>query len=370
MMPLPAPADGRLTVAALVPYAPGIAPSQRFRIEQWVPHLAGEGVEVSLLPFADKELTDLLQHPRRTLRKAVLMLGALARRRRDIASLPRKRLALVHRAATLVGPPVFERSLKRRGHPLVYDFDDAIYLLHTAAQNRGLAWLKQPGKTATICRFSDQVVVGNAHLAAWARKHNPAVAIVPSSVDTDLYRVRPERRAPERFVVGWMGSSTSQTYLEAFGPMLQAVSSTLQVELRVVSNRRPALPDVSLTWRPWSAEREVDDLAEFDVGIMPMPDEEWALGKCAFKALQYMAVGVPTVASAIGANREVIEHGVNGLLATDSREWVECIGSLATDTELRRRLGLAGRRTVEERFSMRRSAAAMAEVLRRVGGVH
>ena len=322
------------------------------------------------MPFADRELTDLLQDHGRTLRKAVLMLGALARRRRDVASLTQGRLALVHRAATLVGPPVFERSLKRRGHPLVYDFDDAIYLLHTAAQNRALAWLKQPEKTAAICRLSDHVVVGNAHLAAWGRRHNPAVTIVPSSVDTDRYKARSERPAPERLVVGWMGSSTSQTYLEAFGPMLQALASSAPVEIRVISNRRPSLPGVSLTWRPWSAENEVADLEEFDVGIMPMPDEEWALGKCALKALQYMAVGVPTVASAIGANREVIEHGVNGLLASSSHEWVECVGRLAADVELRRRLGRAGRRTVEERFSMRRSAAAMAEVLRRVGGVH
>jgi glycosyltransferase involved in cell wall biosynthesis len=367
MTPSPPPGGELLRVAALVPYAPGIAPSQRFRIEQWVPHLGRLGIGVTLSPFAEGELTDLLQHAGRTWRKSVLMVKALARRQRRISSLPVGAVVLVHRAASLVGPPAFERNLKRRGHPLVYDFDDAIYLLHTAAANRALAWLKQPGKTATICRLSDHVVVGNHHLADWGRRHNPAVTIVPSSIDTDLYRAHRERAISQRLVVGWMGSSTSQTYLEAFGPMLRALTSSLPVELRVISNRRPALPGVPLTWRPWSAETEVADLAELDVGIMPMPDEEWALGKCALKALQYMALGVPTVASAIGANREVIENGVNGFLASSAQEWVECIGGLAANPELRHGIGRAGRRTVEERFSMRRSAAAMAEVLRQVG---
>jgi glycosyltransferase involved in cell wall biosynthesis len=359
--------DGRVTVAAFVPYALSAAPSQRFRIEQWAPYISEAGISVVLDPFADEELTSLLQRPGRNLRKALLTLGALRRRALQAANLPPGQLVFLHRAACLAGPPVVERWLKHRGHPIVYDFDDAIYLLHTAAANRPLAWLKQAGKTATICRLSDHVVVGNGHLAGWGRRHNPAVTIVPSSIDTDLYRPHPERAASQRLVVGWMGSSTSQTYLEAFGPMLQALTSSLPVELRVISNRRPALPEVPLTWRPWSAETEVADLAELDVGIMPLPDEEWALGKCALKALQYMALAVPTVASAVGANREVIEQGVNGFLASSTEEWVECIGGLAANLELRHCIGRAGRRTVEERFSMRRSAAAMAEVLRQVG---
>jgi glycosyltransferase involved in cell wall biosynthesis len=115
--------------------------------------------------------------------------------------------------------------------------------------------------------------------------------------------------------VGWTGSATSQTYLEAFVPMLRAVTAARDLELRVLSSREPLLPGVSHTWRRWSPVTEAEDVAAFDIGIMPMPDEEWALGKCALKALQYMAAAVPTVASAIGANREVIEHGRDGLLA-------------------------------------------------------
>ena len=167
-------------------------------------------------------------------------------------------------------------------------------------------------------------------------------------------------------MVGWTGSATSQTYLEAFAPELRALLASRDVVLQVLSTREPLLPGVPHVWRPWSPATEAGDVAAFDIGIMPMPDEEWALGKCALKALQYMAAAVPTVASAIGANREVIEHGCNGLLASTSEEWLSCTTALVDDPDLRCRLGTAGRRTVEERFSMRGSAEKFERVVREV----
>ena len=358
----------RLAVAAFVPYAVDTAPSQRFRIEQWAPCLAESGISVSFHPFADEALSSLLQRRGRTLRKFLLTLSAFRRRALLTATLPSGRLVFLHRAACLAGPPVVERWLKRRGHRVVYDFDDAIYLLHSAAANRALSWLKQPGKTATICRLSDHLVVGNSYLAAWAKAHNDAVTVVPTSIDTDAYSVRPTKPAGSPVVVGWTGSSTSQTYLEAFAPMVRQLLAGNDVQLRVISSREPAMPGIEYSWRPWSPESEVRELAEFDVGIMPMPDEEWALGKCALKALQYMAMGIATVASPVGANKDVITHGVNGLLASTEADWLECIGSLAASPDLRARLGVAARRTVEERFSMRRSASALASVIRGLKG--
>jgi len=135
-----------------------------------------------------------------------------------------------------------------------------------------------------------------------------------------------------------------------------------------VSDRRPALPGVEHTWRSWSAETETQELGGFDIGIMPMPDDDWARGKCALKALQYMAMGVSTVASAVGTNREVIEHGRNGFLAVTTQDWVECIARLADNGDLRRDLGGAGRRTVEERYSMRKSAESFERVVREAVG--
>lgn len=354
---------GAIRVLALVPYAEGTTPSQRYRFEQWAPLLRDRGIELAFAPFADAELTALLQQPGRVLRKAALIARAFGRRGRLALKPPVHDLVAVHRAACLAGPPWVERRLSARGAPLVYDFDDAIFRLHAAAANRTFAWLKSPSKTSTLCRLAAHVTVCNAFLSEYARGHNQRVTIIPSSVDTDRYRAL-GRAENARIVVGWMGSSTSQTYLEAAQPMLRALVAEREFELRVVSNRRPHLPGVAHTWRPWSAETEVQELSAFDIGIMPMPDDEWARGKCAFKALQYMAAGVSTVAEAVGANREVIEHGVNGLLAATPREWIEYVGELADNPGLRARLGAAGRRTVEERYSMRRSAEKFEAVVR------
>jgi glycosyltransferase involved in cell wall biosynthesis len=354
-----------LRVLALVPYALGTAPSQRYRLEQWAPSLAGRGITLAFAPFADPELTALLQEPGRTLRKAYLIAAALVRRSRELLSLPEHEAVVVHRSACLAGPPWVEKHIRSRGRALVYDFDDAIFRLHSAAANQPFTWLKAPGKTATLCRMADHVVVGNEFLAAYARDANDRVSIVPSSIDTE--RCRPLSRPPnDRLVVGWMGSSTSQTHLEAAAPTLRAILAARAVELRVVSNRRPTLPGVDHTWRPWSAETEARELAGFDIGIMPMPDDDWARGKCALKALQYMAMGVSTVASAVGTNRDVIEHGRNGLLAVTAPEWVECISRLADNAGLRREIGVAGRRTVEDRYSMTKSAEKFERVLRAV----
>jgi glycosyltransferase involved in cell wall biosynthesis len=145
---------------------------------------------------------------------------------------------------------------------------------------------------------------------------------------------------------------------------LRRLKSRRDVELRVISNREPVLPGIDYVWRTWSADSEVEELSHFDVGMMPMPDDEWAKGKCALKALQYMAMGVPTICSAVGANCEVIRHGENGLLAKSEQEWIANLESLIDDAALRGRLGREGRRTVEERYSMKSCAELFAKVVR------
>jgi glycosyltransferase involved in cell wall biosynthesis len=363
-----------ISICGLVPYPLNIAPSQRYRIEQWLPSLANQGISVNMMPFASDELMQLLHKPGLRLAKARLAIEAFLKRIQAVATAGRYDAVLVHRAACLAGPAVVERLIAMAGVPIIFDFDDAIYLLHTTEANQRLGWLKFPGKTGAICRVSDQIVVGNSFLADYARRYNPRVTVVPTSVDTDRYRPVQEgerRRGPgskRRMVVGWMGSSTSQTYLEMFAPVLVKMLKKKDVELRVVSDRKPDLPGVNFTWRPWSAESEVDELAEFDIGIMPMPDDMWSRGKCSLKALLYMAMGLPAVCSAVGANLEVISHGESGILASTADEWVASIEELIADAELRQRLGAAARKTVEARYSMDVCSSLFGSVVRRAVG--
>lgn len=357
-------AESTIQVCALVPYPPDTTPSQRFRLEQWLPYLKAYGIEVDLIPFADSELMKLLHQPGNQAAKAAAMIRAFWRRARQMSRVPRYDAVFIHRAACIAGPAVLERALTLFRRPVIFEFDDAIYHLHTTAANRHFGWLKFPGKTASICRLSTHIIVGNEFLANYARQYHSSVTVIPSSVDTERYHPVREKKSDDRVVVGWTGSSTSQTHLEMFAPLMQKLAERDDADIHVISDRRPDLPGVPVVWHPWSPESEIEALACFDIGIMPMPDDQWARGKCAMKALLYMAMGIPTVCSAVGTNLEVIQHGENGLLASTQDEWLECLDRLISDQSLRHRIGLAGRETVEKHYSMHRCADLFAEVIR------
>lgn len=353
-----------ISVGALVPYQPDTAPSQRFRLEQWIPYLEAEGISVDLIPFANEHLMRVLHQPGHWFSKAAAMASATVHRAVDLARLQKYDVILIHRAISIVGPAVFERLLRLLGKPIIFDFDDAIWLLDTTRANRHLGWLKFPGKTATICSISTQVIVGNQFLAEYARQFNPNVTVIPSSVDTVRFAPHSVATPNRRIAIGWTGSSTSQAHLEMFAPNLRELIEQRDVELRIISDRKPEITAVPFTWIPWSRETESEDLATFDIGIMPIPDDRWSRGKCAFKALLYMSMELPCVISAVGANREVVVHGENGFLASTPEEWTTLLLQLVDDPGLRTRLGTAARRTVEDRYSMIRCAGRFAEVVR------
>jgi glycosyltransferase involved in cell wall biosynthesis len=356
-----------LKIGALIPYPLNVAPGQRYRIEQWAEYLEEQGIEVEMLPFADEALMRSLHQPGAYWAKASGLTKCFARRVRLLFSLRKYDALYLFRAISIVGPAWLEQVLPWLGRPVIFDFDDAIYHLHTTTANRAFGWLKFPGKTASLCRLSSHVIVGNGYLADYARQHNAAVTVIPSSVDTDAYSAQKKeskKESNDKLIVGWTGSSTSQTYLESFAPLLKELSQRCGVEFHVISDRKPVMPGVPVVWHRWSPATEISDLARFDIGIMPMPDDQWSRGKCAMKALLYMAMGIPTVCAAVGMNVEVIQHGENGLLARTDEEWLAALQSLIDDAALRQRLGAAGRKTIEEHYSMRHCAEHFAQVIR------
>ncbi len=310
-----------IELIALVPYPLDTTPSQRFRIEQWRGPLEAQGIRVHFSPFADRRLMELLYEPGRSGRKIARMIAGFARRLGDLASAGRGDAILIHRAAWLAGPALLERLLTLWQKPILFDFDDAIYLRHTSGANWLFDWLKFPGKTAALCRMSSLVIAGNEYLASYARGHNRRVVVVPTSIDTDLYMPTERDDSSDRVAIGWTGSATSMTHLEMFAPALRELLAHRDVEIRVQSNRPPVLSGLPFVWRPWRIATEIDEIRAFDIGIKPMPDDPWARGKCPMKELQYMALGIPTVCSAVGTSAEVIRDGENGFLANSARRY-------------------------------------------------
>lgn len=352
----------RIKVCALILYPYNTTPGQRFRIEQWEPFLEKDGITIDYYTFSDEKLMKTMPQKGKFFSKVGGLTRAFARRLSHFSLLKKYDVIFVYRAAAMVGPAILERLMKLSGRPIILDFDDAIFMPHTAEANRLFSWLKFAGKTGSICRLSTSVTVGNEWLADYARKYNPKTFVVPTSIDTDAYQPI-EKEKHNKVIVGWTGSSTSQYHLEMFEPTLAKLLEKQDVEIRVISNREPAFKTVPYTWREWSPETEIREIGSLDIGIMPNPDDEWSKGKCALKALQYMSMAIPTICSDIGANREVIQNGKNGFLAATESDWLEQLEKLILDEKLRRQMGQAARDTVVEKYSMTKCAELFKNVI-------
>lgn len=351
----------RMAVLAIVQYAHDISPGQRYRIEQWQPLLEREGIDLTFAPFHSEEATRIYLRPGRLVKKATATVAGVIRRARDLARAGRFEAAFLYRDAAPIGPAIIEPLIARR-IPYVYDFDDAIFLPRVSDVNRAFAFLKSHRKVDAICRAAAHVTVGNDYLAAYARRHNDHVTVIPTTVDTDRYVPRP--RAPhDELVIGWSGSPTTAPYLDELRPVFEALIRIRPFRLRVIGapEFRP-IDGVPTDLVPWSSATEIDELAKIDIGLMPSPDEEWALGKCGLKALLHMAMGQPVVCSPVGVARNIVDHGTNGFLAASADEWVARLCELLDSADLRRRLGTAGRATVERRYSATSQAPRLAEI--------
>jgi glycosyltransferase involved in cell wall biosynthesis len=354
----------RVRVLALSPI-PEEGAGCRFRVSQYVPYLREAGFDVTVSSFYTPEFFKLVYRPGHYAYKAAMFMALAARRAAELFSIGQYDLVLLYREAVPLGPPIIERLIAARGIPIVYDFDDAIFLPSVSEANKMIAFLKRPGRVATILTHSRQVVVGNEFLAAYARRYNDAVTVIPTAVDTTRFVPRPPEEQPRReLVVGWIGSPTTFPYLAALAPILRQVAAQHPFTLRVSgAGRRVDFPGVKVEEIPWSMKDEVTLFNSLDIGVYPLTDDEWSKGKCGFKAIQCMACGVPVVAAAVGVNREIITDGVDSFLASTPDEWVSKLGRLLTDAGLRARMAEAGRRRIEDRYSLRVTAPALAAVL-------
>lgn len=351
----------KLHVLALIPYPTKRVPGQRYRIEQWEPFLAAEGIDIVFAAFLSAGGMDALYKPYAFARKSAAILHGYASRVRDVCRRRPIDVVLVYREAALLGGPWIERLIAHRT-PMVFDFDDAIFLRDTSRTNAWSRILKSRTKTEVICRLARQVTVGNEFLAAFARRHASSVTVVPSTIDTELYLVRP-RPDNRRVIVGWTGSETTLPYLKMITGALRRLRERHDFEFRVIGGQ-VSFGDVAAECRPWRPQTEADDVREFDIGLMPLPDDEWARGKCGLKALQYMALGIPPVVSPVGVNALIVRDGVNGFHARSEREWIDRIDILLRDAALRRALGTEARKTVVEEYSAQRHAPRMGQILR------
>lgn len=341
--------------------------SERYRIHQFVPYLEHAGFECKIRPFADRELFQAVQTSRMSSQLFHAPFSSL-RRAVDVYTAPRYDMVVIHREAFPFFCPRVERMVLRRHSRVVFSLDDAIYAGHRDTPNKKYPLIYKlkygPGVNEVLAK-SAHVIAGSRTLAEHARQFNPQVSVIPTVVDTNRYAYRAPSAPVEPVMIGWMGTRSTSPYLFDIAAVLRQLGEVFREKIgfRMYGDPQLQLPVPNCEARPFSLESELDDLRSIDIGIMPLPDNEWTRGKCAFKAIQYMALGIPTVSSPVGMASEIIKHNVNGLLASTSGDWFEALARLIRDADLRRRLAEEGRKTIEAYYSLGVWAPRFADLL-------
>lgn len=323
----------------------------RYRLLQYIPFLQKEGIEFTVSSLlGDKYLEEKFDTGKR---KIGPILKGFIKRLSLIFSLSKYNLVVMYGEAFPYLPAFFEAYLRCIKLPYVYDYDDAIFHKYDKSRKSIIRSLLG-NKIRYILKGARSVFAGNKYLADYAKEVNQNILIVPTVVDLNRYsKIKTfNEESGSTFSIGWIGSPSTAEYLPMIAPALQSFLKNTNTKLIIVGAGPLNLDGIDFENREWSEEAEIQDLLDFDVGIMPLPDSPWARGKCGFKLIQYMACGLPVIASPVGVNTEIVEHDVNGLLASTNEEWEAAFLNFYENRRLLPQMGASAREKVEKKYSL------------------
>lgn len=337
--------------------------SSRLRSYQYLPYLKQNGIDIKVAPLlGDDYINDLYSGNGR---RKTIVFHAYLQRIKDLLGVKHFNLIWIEKELFPFFPAWGEVVLNFFGIPYMVDYDDAIFHNYDLHPNK-LVRLLLGTKIDRVMKRAAVVIVGNSYLAERAHRAGARkIELIPTVVDLKRYRVIPKiSNLP--FTIGWIGSPGTSKYINLIKPALLEVCKNGSARVTLVGAGPIKLHGVPLEIKPWTEESEVEAIQTFDVGIMPLPDEPWERGKCGYKLIQYMACGKPVVASPVGANRQIVEHGVNGFLASDIADWIAALEKLRDNVSLRKEMGFAGRRKVEEQYCIQVTGPRLLDIIRSV----
>lgn len=343
-----------MKVLFLIPAPLHISPSQRFRFEHYLDELENQHIYYSIESFWSRSVWNILFKKGHLFLKAFGLLKGLVRRFFMLFTLSGYNYIFIHREAAPIGPPVFEWFISRVFRKkIIYDFDDAIWLKWSSTANPYSSLIKCSWKVKYICQYSTIVSVGNQFLADFAKKYNRDVRVIPTVVDMQKVHKGLKDQSKSPLVVGWTGTFTNFYHIGKVSRVINELKKKYDFDYLIISDKDPELTDVSYIYKEWNLQTEITDLLSIHIGIMPLRDEKVGLGKCAFKAIQYMSLGIPPVVSPVGANREVVENRVTGFWAPTEHEWYDALEKLICNEELRIKMGLNAQNFISQNYSVK-----------------
>ncbi|UCB56958.1 MAG: glycosyltransferase family 4 protein [Candidatus Omnitrophota bacterium] len=357
----------RIKVLFISPY-PTEGPSNRYRIEQYLPYLKKAGIDCTIQPFMNSDCYKIFYLPKKRLKKLIYFLYNVAQRFLAIYKAKDYDVVFIHLEAFPIGPPFLEWILaKVMRKPIIFDFEDAIYLKRKGTRSWLVNLIKRPWKFYDILRLSAHIMVCNQYMKELVGRYNSNVTVIPTAIDTDKFIVKDLSLHNNKLILGWIGSPSTLPYLLHIKRPLQKISEKYNVALKIVGGGRDVkMPGVEVINEKWTLKNDIQSFQSLDIGLYPLPQDERAMAKTPFKTIQYMSVGMPVVASQAGAIGNIIKDGINGFLALTEEDWLKKLSILIENAQLRRDLGVEGRRTVEERYSVKGNAPKFLEILQNV----
>ncbi|MEN9304315.1 MAG: hypothetical protein RL264_2744 [Bacteroidota bacterium] len=340
-------------VLFIAPYPHAEAPSQRFRFEQYFDYFKENDLDITIAPFLDQKTWKTLYAEGKVGAKIAGVLRSFLKRFFLMFTLFKYDVVFIHREASHLGPPIFEFLIaKVFRKKYIFDFDDAIWLPNYSETNASFHKLKMYWKIKYSIKWAGTITAGNDYLANYARQFNKNVMVIPTTIDTVNHHNLQTNYDAKPVVIGWTGTHTTMRYLDFIVPVIRELENKYPFEFVVISNEAPTYNLKSLKFVKWKKETEIEDLAKLSIGVMPLEHDIWSEGKCGFKGLQYMALGIPSLMSPVGVNNQIIDHENNGYLLTTAEEWKACLEKLIQDVNLRKTIGLAGKQTILDRYSV------------------
>jgi glycosyltransferase involved in cell wall biosynthesis len=342
------------TIIFLFPYPLNEAPSQRFRFVQYLDILKQSGYHIETHAYLSDNAWKILYQPGKIFGKFLRILRGYLNRLLLLPKINRFDYVFIHREAAPLGPPIIEfliaKVLRKK---IIYDFDDAIWLPNFSESNKFFSFLKWYSNSKVLCKWAYKVSCGNEYLCNFAKQYNANVVYNPTTIDTDNYHNKISNQTKNKFVIGWTGSHSTTRYLNEIVEVLKKLEDKYDFELQVIADISPEIDLKSFRFIKWNKENEINDLLNFNIGIMPLKDDPWAAGKCGFKALQYMALGIPALVSPVGVNTKIVDHGLNGFICKTKEDWETAIEKLLQDHQLLLEMAQCTRKKIIEHYSVR-----------------
>ncbi len=337
----------------LTPYPRGTAGSQRFRFELFYGVLEKENISFDTQSFVDEETWQILYLKGGYYKKILGVLKGFLRRVKTLFVAKKYKYIFIHREASPLGPPIFEFILSKwLKSKIIFDFDDAIWKRDINKTNKLATILKRPQKVERICKWAYKVSAGNTYLASYAKQFSKNVFIIPTVVDTENRHNRIQKQDSLVVNIGWTGTHTTLKYLYPIVSVIESLQNKYDFIFYVIANKKPEWNLKSLEFIKWDKETEIEDLMRFHIGLMPLIDDEWANGKCGFKAIQYMSLGIVPIVSPVGVNREIVSDGIQGLYANSMEDWRDSIEKLLIRQDSRIVMGEESRNSVKQGYSV------------------